>query len=84
MMNQSVAVDQDRRGIAPGFRDHWETLTAEQKMSLYQLQTWGYRLLFVRNMPSGPLAIIAQDQEIATIDTEGTLNTHPDIHLRPH
>ncbi|WP_126169244.1 hypothetical protein [Shewanella khirikhana] len=84
MMNQTLAVDQDRRGIALRTQDHWDTMTAEQKMSLYRLQTWGYRLLFVRNLPQGPLAIIAQDKDIATLDADGELNTRPEITLRPH
>ncbi|AZQ13135.1 hypothetical protein STH12_04109 [Shewanella khirikhana] len=83
-MNQTLAVDQDRRGIALRTQDHWDTMTAEQKMSLYRLQTWGYRLLFVRNLPQGPLAIIAQDKDIATLDADGELNTRPEITLRPH
>ncbi|MCH4292728.1 hypothetical protein MJ923_00250 [Shewanella sp. 3B26] len=84
MMNQTLAVDQDRRGIALRTQDHWDTMTAEQKMSLYRLQTWGYRLLFVRNLPQGPLAIIAQDKDIATLDADGELNIRPEITLRPH
>ncbi len=83
-MNQTLAVDQDRRGIALRTQDHWDTMTAEQKMSLYRLQTWGYRLLFVRNLPQGPLAIIAQDKDIATLDADGELNIRPEITLRPH
>ncbi len=83
-MSQTLAVDQDRRGIALRTQDHWDTMTAEQKMSLYRLQTWGYRLLFVRNLPQGPLAIIAQDKDIATLDADGELNTRPEITLRPH
>jgi hypothetical protein len=84
MMNQTLAVDQDRRGIALRTQEHWDTMTAEQKMSLYRLQTWGYRLLFVRNLPQGPLAIIAQDKDIATLDADGELNIRPEITLRPH
>lgn len=83
-MNQTLAVDQDRRGIALRTQEHWDTMTAEQKMSLYRLQTWGYRLLFVRNLPQGPLAIIAQDKDIATLDADGELNIRPEITLRPH
>lgn len=82
MMNQTLAVDQDRRGIAQNTQEHWANMTAEQKMGFYQLQAWGYRLLFVRNLPQGPLAIIAQDKDIATLDAEGELDTRPKITLR--
>ncbi len=83
-MSQTLAVVQDRRGIAIKTQEHWDVMTAEQKMSLYRLQTWGYRLLFVRSSPQGPIAIIAQDKEIATLTAEGELDTDPKIVLRPH
>ncbi|ABL98616.1 DUF4224 domain-containing protein [Shewanella amazonensis] len=82
MMNQTALVEQDRRGSAPTFQQHWNIMTAEQKMSFYRLQAWGYRLLFVRSMPRGPLAVIAQDQELAAITADGELDTNPQIVLR--
>lgn len=35
---------------------HWHAMTAEQQLAFYRLQGYGYRLLFVRNLLSGPLA----------------------------
>jgi len=39
-------------------------------------------LLFIRNTADGPLAVISQDNEIAVIDTDGTLNLQHQIKLR--
>ena len=62
--------------------EHWDNASAEQKITLYKLHNYGYRLLFIRNTAEGPLAVISQDNEIAVIDTDGTLNLQHQIKLR--
>lgn len=57
-------------------------MSAEQKMALYNLHRFGYRLLFVRHLPSGPLAVIAQQHLLSTIDRHGEVDHNPEIHLR--
>ena len=81
-MNQVAYALSERRGETLDQEQHWELMTADQKMALYDLNRFGYRLLFVRMMPEGPLAIIAQQKELAVIDYEGELNLRPDIKLR--
>ncbi|PMG80028.1 hypothetical protein BCU84_04625 [Shewanella sp. 10N.286.51.B7] len=81
-MNQVAYGLSERRGEALDQEHHWELMTADQKMALYDLNRFGYRLLFVRMMPEGPLAVIAQQKELATIDFEGELNLRPEIKLR--
>lgn len=61
---------------------HWHAMTAEQQLAFYRLQGYGYRLLFVRNLLSGPLAIIAQHAQLATISSAGELDLQPYIRLR--
>ncbi|MCG9698246.1 hypothetical protein [Shewanella sp. Isolate11] len=73
---------QDRRGIDLHHDEHWTLMSAEQKMSLYNLHRFGYRLLFVRHLPTGPLAIIAQNDQLSTIDRRGHVDNKPNIHLR--
>ncbi|WP_228729902.1 hypothetical protein [Shewanella avicenniae] len=60
----------------------WHSLNAEQKMALYRLQGYGYRLLFVRQLFAGPLAIIAQFDQLATISSDGAVDLSPSITLR--
>ncbi|WP_258405034.1 hypothetical protein [Shewanella psychrotolerans] len=57
-------------------------MSAEQKMALYSLHRYGYRLLFVRHLPSGPLAVIAQQNQLSIIDRHGDVNHNPKICLR--
>lgn len=73
---------QDRRDDNLEQSGHWDTLTAEQKMSLYSLHRFGYRLLFVRHLPSGPLAVIAQQNLLATIGCQGDVDYQPRVQLR--
>ncbi|WP_241461155.1 hypothetical protein [Shewanella mangrovi] len=61
----------------------WHSLNAEQKMAFYRLQGYGYRLLFIRKMFSGSLAIIAQNQQLATISSDGEVDLQPSITVRP-
>lgn len=61
---------------------HWNAMTAEQKLTLYGLTGFGYRLLFVRQYQAGPLAVIAQQDELATIDCTGFVDYSPTQHLR--
>lgn len=73
---------QDRRGNVLHHDEHWSSMSAEQKMALYSLHRYGYRLLFVRHLPSGPLAIIAQQSQLSTIDRYGEVEHDPKIQLR--
>ncbi|GIU19722.1 hypothetical protein TUM4644_07850 [Shewanella colwelliana] len=73
---------QDRRGTSLHHDEHWNSMSAEQKMALYNLHRFGYRLLFVRHLPSGPLAIIAQQNQLSSIDSHGNVNHNPRIRLR--
>ncbi|PMG27327.1 hypothetical protein BCU94_19055 [Shewanella sp. 10N.286.52.C2] len=81
-MNQVAYQLSERRETPRSHEEHWELLTADQKVALYDLNRFGYRLLFVRSMPEGPLAVISQQDDIAIIDHEGELNLHPNLTLR--
>ncbi|MCW3172868.1 hypothetical protein [Shewanella subflava] len=62
--------------------EHWDNASAEQKITLYKLHNYGYRLLFIRHTTAGPLAVISQDNDIAVIDADGALNLQHQIKLR--
>lgn len=80
--SHAIAESIDRRLGELHHDVHWENMSLSQKISLYELHRYGYRLLFVRDMPSGPLAVTAQEQSLATIDFEGTVEHNPVITLR--
>ncbi|NRB22990.1 hypothetical protein [Shewanella sp.] len=73
---------QDRRSTELEQSEHWYLMTAEQKIALYSLHRFGYRLLFVRHLPSGPLAVIAQHDQVASIDQDGVVDFDAEIQLR--
>ncbi|GGB46516.1 hypothetical protein K8B83_05275 [Shewanella inventionis] len=62
--------------------EHWDLTTADQKLALYDLHRFGYRLLFVRHLPTGPVAIISQQDDIAAIYADGEVDLRPKITLR--
>ncbi|MPY25503.1 hypothetical protein [Shewanella sp. YLB-07] len=73
---------QDRRSTVPEQSEHWHSMSAEQKMALYSLHRFGYRLLFVRHLPSGPLAVIAQHNQVASICQQGEVDFDTKVQLR--
>lgn len=75
-------VYQERRGTAAPNEKIWHELTAEQKMAFYRLQGYGYRLLFIRKVYNESLAIVAQNQQLAAIDSEGNIDLDPQIKIR--
>ncbi|MGX9462657.1 hypothetical protein ACWXWU_15705 [Shewanella sp. A14] len=65
--------------------EYWDLTTADQKLTLYDLHRYGYRLLFVRHMLKGPVAVICQQDDIAAIYSDGEVDLRPKIPLRePH
>ncbi|MGI2169707.1 hypothetical protein ACROAE_05860 [Shewanella sp. MF05960] len=62
--------------------EHWDLTTADQKLALYDLHRYGYRLLFVRHMLTGPVAVISQHDDIAAIYADGEVDLRPKITLR--
>ncbi|GGP46631.1 hypothetical protein [Shewanella saliphila] len=64
--------------------EHWDLTTADQKLALYDLHRFGYRLLFVRNMLTGPVAVISQQDDIAAIYADGEVDLRPKITLREY
>ena len=73
---------QDRRISPIQQSEHWQLMNAEQKMALYSLHRFGYRLLFVRHLSSGPLAVIAQQSKLATINCHGEIDYEAKVRLR--
>jgi len=73
---------QERRHTSKDLNFFWEQLNLAQKFSVAELQRYGYQLLFVRNMPSGKLAVLDVDGQLAAVNHEGQIDITPQISLR--
>ncbi|WP_226411486.1 hypothetical protein [Shewanella glacialimarina] len=82
MMDQTALDIGDRRSAPLANSECWELTTAEQKLALYDLHRFGYRLLFVRHTLKGPVAVISQQNDIAAIYQDGEVDLRPNIVLR--
>ncbi|WP_049763866.1 hypothetical protein [Shewanella halifaxensis] len=72
----------EKRGATLDHDTHWDAMSAEQKIALYDLHKFGFRLLFVRHLTSGPLAFIMQNKTLAVISKNGDVDYSPDVKLR--
>ncbi|GIU15761.1 hypothetical protein [Shewanella sp. MBTL60-007] len=78
-----IALQSKEKRKAPRHHDvHWDAMSAEQKIALYDLHKFGFRLLFVRQLPSGPQAFIMQNKTLAVISKNGDVDYSPDVKLR--
>jgi hypothetical protein len=60
----------------------WDRLSLAQKFAASSLMQFGYDLSYVRNSKAQRLAILLCNENIATISSEGEIDTSPDIMLR--
>ncbi|GGW68880.1 hypothetical protein [Alishewanella tabrizica] len=73
---------QERRHTNKDLNFFWEQLNLAQKFSVAELQRYGYQLLFVRAMPSGNIAVLDVDGQLAVVTDEGQIDLAPQISLR--
>ncbi|NKF51231.1 hypothetical protein G3R49_11765 [Shewanella sp. WXL01] len=83
-MNQVAYQLNERRDTSFTNEEFWELTTADQKVALYDLHRFGYRLLFVRQTRKGPLAVVKQQEDIAVIHADGEVDLRPKITIREH
>lgn len=81
-MVQTAQDISERRTESLSNEDHWDLTSAEQKIALYDLHRFGYRLLFVRHTLKGPIAFVSQQDDIAIIHPDGEVDLRPKITLR--
>ncbi|QFU24325.1 hypothetical protein FM038_020675 [Shewanella eurypsychrophilus] len=72
----------DRRITQPNIDQHWHKLSTAQRFAFYTLAKLGYQLLFVRQSRNEKTAVIRQDNQLVTIDSEGDINFSPKLVLR--
>lgn len=72
----------ERRQMDKDIHFFWDDLSLAQKFSVAELQRFGYDLLFVRHNTNGRLAVLAAGTKMAAIDTDGQIDTEPQVVLR--
>jgi len=73
----------DRRNYTPEQSELWERLSLSQKFSTSSLNQFGYDLAFIRNANSdGSIAILLCGDSVATVASDGDINSNPDIIIR--
>ncbi len=60
----------------------WSRLSLAQKFAASSLTQFGYDLSYIRNSSAGSLAILLCNDNVATISSEGEIDTSPDIIIR--
>jgi len=60
----------------------WNHLNYAQKFSVSALYKFGYELNFVRTEEHKSIVIMSLNGNIATVDNEGLIDSHPDIEIR--
>lgn len=76
-------LSQERRQYNPEQSTLWERMSITQKFSANSLTQFGYDLAFIRCNETGNLAILMCNGNAATVDSDGEINTSPNIHIRP-
>lgn len=61
----------------------WDKLSLAQKFAASSMTQFGYDLSFIRNSNNGSIAILQCNEKAATINSEGDINTTPNIIIRP-
>jgi hypothetical protein len=60
----------------------WDKLNFSQQYSVCTLGQFGYQLTYVRSIGDSTLAILKQDDKIATINEAGIINVNPEVKCR--
>lgn len=72
----------ERRHGAFDAKEWWQRLSMDQKFGVYQLSKFGFELAFIRNLASGPLAVVRRNRDYATVDQTGDVDLQPQIKIR--
>ncbi len=72
----------ERRQYTPDQSALWDKLSLAQKFAASSLNQYGYDLAFIRSGGTGSLAVLVRDDDIATVASDGDINTSPGITIR--
>lgn len=62
--------------------DLWASLSLTQKFAASSLIQSGYEMAFIRNSHADNLAVFLHQDNMATVSSDGKINTSPNISLR--
>ncbi|WP_440873726.1 hypothetical protein [Thalassotalea sp. PLHSN55] len=82
MQAVSNAISQERRHYTPDQSALWDKLSITQKFSATSLNQFGYELAYVRTTNNGKLAIMLCNNNVATVDDDGEIDTAANIVIR--
>lgn len=72
----------ERRQQSVAVESLWAKLSLAQKFAASSLSQFGYDLTYIRNSHAGNLAILLCNGSPATINSEGDIDTSPNIVIR--
>ncbi|MFD2167984.1 hypothetical protein ACFSJY_17145 [Thalassotalea euphylliae] len=73
---------QERRHSSPDRQLLLSRLSISQKYSVNSLSQYGYNFAFVRGADSTSLAVLTSDGHVATVNSQGEIDTDPSIIIR--
>ncbi|MDT0603186.1 hypothetical protein [Thalassotalea castellviae] len=72
----------ERRSSQNNFDELWSNLTLAQKFAASSLTKYGYKLSYIRCSSAGNVAFMTVDDNVATIEIDGEINTTPSVFVR--
>ncbi|GAA6203776.1 hypothetical protein [Thalassotalea sp. SU-HH00458] len=72
----------ERRSSQNNFDELWSNLTLAQKFAASSLTKYGYELSYIRCSSAGNVAFMTVDDNVATIEMDGEINTTPSVFVR--
>lgn len=73
---------QERRNADYTATSLWSRLSVGQKFAANSLTHFGYELAFVRRVNNDYLAVMMLDNNLATVNEDGDIDTSPNIAIR--
>lgn len=81
-VSDNVKQIHERRNYKPEKSALWDRLSMSQKFSASSLAQFGYELTCIRRTEQGSLAILVCGENVATVNTEGEINTTSKVMVR--
>ena len=82
--NENQVTVDERRHACPSTHALWSKLSDAQQASVSSMSNYGYELSFIRSENEEQQQVVmVLNEAVIVIDDEGTIDTHPNIHIRP-
>ncbi len=80
MAEREILLERRQQELVP--ESLWNKLSLAQKFAASSLTQFGYDLTYIRNSHVGSLAILLCNDSVATISSEGEIDSSPNIVIR--